>query len=495
VPAAFGQTSLRGPLVVNTRWPQPTDLRTWTQDVMRIERLQNAPETAQAKAFFEWLRLYSRMATGGMIQAYEGETGKEKYVTDAHKNLFVYGWGFCDTTSRIAEAAWSEFKSDRDAAERVCVMHDNGGYHTMYRLKLDGHWGAFDPRYGYYLVDKDAPGARILDWNEVGDDARILANRGYKYRSRPFFEFFKLEWDRALLIKPTYFKDEPAWIAAGKPPEAVFGNRQYQSGTRFHDMDFQLPQNSTIERFWNNSARKFYVPSGAHTKREEAFLPAGRFYRVTETMREGNWPQHDPNYAHARDYLEGVPTSEGYNAEVAGGRTIGQSWGRITTTAMLMPGDVWDLYSPYILVGGKFQAGSGVEMRTLKAKPQHAGEPDEWSSWNPVASVQPYGVYRNQLRTTTAQKHQVHLELFFENGIMTLPRLLAGRNPIEVKLNNSKFTGRLHITYRYKTANGEDKTHEQTLTPADFKNNVATYTIDAPGLKRCDSVAIRYGVD
>jgi hypothetical protein len=462
---------------------------------MRIERLQNASETAQAKAFFEWLRLYSRMATGGMIQAYEGEPGKEKYVTDAHKNLFVYGWGFCDTTSRIAEAAWSEFKNNRAAAQRVCVMHDNGGYHTMYRLKLDGHWGAFDPRYGYYLVDKDAPDARILDWNEVGDDAKILANRGFKHRSRPFFEFFKLEWDRALLIKPAYFNDEPSWIAAGKTPEVVFGNPQYQSGTKFHDMNFQLPMNSTIERFWNNSARKFYVPTGAHTKREEAFLPSGRFYRVTETMRVGNWPKHDPNYARARDYLETVPVNEGYNAEVAGGRTIGQSWGRITTSTVLVPGHIFDLYSPYILVGGKLQAGKDVEIRTLKAKPYHTGEPDEWSPWKPVASIEPYGVYRIQLRTTSEQKHQANLQLYFENGIMTLPRLLPGNNPIQVKLNDSNFKGKVIVTYRYKTASAGDKTHEQTLTSADFKNNIATYTINAPGLKRCDSVAIRYTVN
>lgn len=65
-------SAIRGPLVVSERWPSSTDLRTWTQDVMRIEGLENASENAQGKAFFRWLRLFSRMATGGMIQAYEG---------------------------------------------------------------------------------------------------------------------------------------------------------------------------------------------------------------------------------------------------------------------------------------------------------------------------------------------------------------------------------------------------------------------------------------
>ncbi|MBX5497214.1 MAG: hypothetical protein IRZ15_17900, partial [Bryobacteraceae bacterium] len=85
-----------GPLVISERWPRATDLRSWVADVMRIEGLENATETAKGKAFFEWLRLYCRMAVGGMIQAYEGEYGREQYVLDAHKNLFVYGWGYCD---------------------------------------------------------------------------------------------------------------------------------------------------------------------------------------------------------------------------------------------------------------------------------------------------------------------------------------------------------------------------------------------------------------
>ena len=35
------------------------------------------------------------------------------------------------------------------------VQNEGGGYHTKYRLRLDGNYGAFDPRYGYYLIDRD----------------------------------------------------------------------------------------------------------------------------------------------------------------------------------------------------------------------------------------------------------------------------------------------------------------------------------------------------
>jgi len=67
---------------------------------MRLEGLKHASETAQAKAFFHWLRLSSRaMATGGMIQAWEGADGQKSMSPTRIKNLFVYGGEYCDTTA------------------------------------------------------------------------------------------------------------------------------------------------------------------------------------------------------------------------------------------------------------------------------------------------------------------------------------------------------------------------------------------------------------
>jgi hypothetical protein len=481
---------IRGPLVVSERWPECSSLATWTRDVMRLEGLENASETAQAKAFFRWLRLFSRMATGGMIHAYEGDPGVERYVTDAHKNLFVYGWGYCDTTSRIAEAAWSEFKRDRDTAERVVVQHADGGYHTMYRLRLDGRWGAFDPRYGYYLLERDAPDARVLDWNEVGDDARILANRAYRHRSAPFFEFFGLEWERALLLEPAYHENEEAWVQAGKPIEHVFGNRMYRMGTRYHSMDFELPPGTTITRYWDNSARKFYVPQNPQSRREEKFLPSGRFYRVTESMLDGNWPKHDPNYRWAKPYLATVPRDEGYRAEVAGGRTIGQSWGRIELHSSIPPDGVFDYASPYILVDGAIEAGA-LELRTMRPKVAHALEPDHWSGWKEVESgnLNIHGVYRFQLRGKP--RSALHLTLHFENGIMTLPQIFAGRNAIRLQLHGNP-SHAVRVTYRWDSAGGP-RVHHKELLPGQFSHGEARYTIDAPGLLRCHSVEVRYG--
>lgn len=498
---------LSGPLVVSDRWPQATNLVAWTRDVMRLEGLEHATETAQAKAFFRWLRLFSRMATGGMIQAYEGERGKETYVTDAHKSLFVYGWGYCDTTSRIAEAAWAQFKNDSDAAERVCLQHSSGGYHTMYRLRLDGRFGAFDPRYGYYLVDRDSSDARILDWAEVGADENITRNKTFHHRSQPFFEFFGREWTRALAIQPAYFSSEAAWIKAGSPAESVFGDRKYVPGARYHSMDFVLPRGASIERFWSNAERKFYVPAGAHTRKEEAFLPSGRFYRVTESMFNGNWPKNDPNYALAQPYLVTVPRDEGYNPGVAGGRTIGQAWGRITWTPRPEElGDgLLDLYSPYVLVdatlSGEAIDGARFEVRTLRAKAGDASEPDYWSEW---ATLRPspgkfnlklgtaHGVYRLQVRVDAAKVKGLKLESSFEIGIMSIPRIFAGSNTVRFLVQDgSALRGTVTVIYRYQTDRGE-RTYAKVLRAGDFHYGAATWQIEAPGLIRCNSVTVKY---
>ena len=42
----------------------------------------------------------------------------------------------------------------------------------MYRLRMDGDYGAFDPRYGYYLGGADEPGVRVVvsrlfDWRQA----------------------------------------------------------------------------------------------------------------------------------------------------------------------------------------------------------------------------------------------------------------------------------------------------------------------------------------
>lgn len=486
--AVFASVSFAQPLdrvvLSNDAWPRATTLKEWTSDVMRISGNDKATETAQGKTFFEWLRLFSRMAVGGMIQSYEGTPGKEVYVLDAHKQLFVYGWGYCDTTSRIAEAAWQEFKGDPRSAERVITQHADGGYHTMYRLRMDGAYGAFDPRYGYYLIDRDAPDARVLDWPEL--NGKFELNRGYRNRSRPFFEIAGIELERALLLHPKYFPTEAAWRAAGAPKEHVFGDGHYRMGTALHDMSFSLPPGTTITRYWDNSARKFYVPSGAHTKREWPFLPSGRFYRVSETKQ-------DPNFARVKPYLSRIPTDEGYPAELAGGMSIGQAYGVIEYSQL--PPEL-DVRSPYVLVDGTIEAPreAKIEVRIMEPKPRNASEPDQWSAWVPITSgkLSVDGKYRFQLRATGPGREQARMKLYFETGIMSIPPLFAGNNTLRLRVADAAALRRdITVIYGYTTSAGE-REHRQVLRRADFRANEAVYSANVPGLLRCRSVSIQY---
>ncbi len=555
VPGVTAEAAPQGALLSNRAWPRATNVRQWTEDVMRIGEVEKANDTAQAKVFYVWNRLFCKMAVGGMIQAHEGVYNEERSVLDPNKNLFVYGWGFCDTCSRAAEAAWNAYKGDPRAATRVITQHDDGGYHTMYRLRLDGTYGAFDPRYGYYLIAEDSPTARILDWPEVGVDENFLRNKTYKNRSAPFFEIGRIEWERALLLQPAYFESEEAWRAAGAPKESVFGNPKEPFGAVYHDMQFRLPRGTTITRYWDNSARKFYHPAGARANRELPFLRDGRFYRVTDKSHDGNWPKYDPNYERARPYLVTVPKGEGYDAELEGGKSIGQAWGRIEyqpslaggdlmevilpgatlspakTAPFLRPGNpaeggsaVLDFYSPYVLVDGVLDAAfagppeSGtVEIRTLLAKIMPT-EKDRWSEWQalPVTGgrikaelgrprfngkdVSIHGVYRFQIRLnvkggaarSVAGLSAFKLRLDFENGIMSIPPLFAGKNDLRFELADAgSLRGPVTVTYRYDSATGE-KTQTQRLLPSDFQNNAASYEVTANGLTRCRSVSIQY---
>ena len=120
VPVELDPVQIVGPLVVSSNWPECTDLVTWLRDILRLDGVEQASETAQAVSFYTWLRLFARNCYGGMQQAYEGLPGAEKYVTDPVKNLFVYGWGYCDTFSRIAEAAGQNDKFQDKGIHTTC---------------------------------------------------------------------------------------------------------------------------------------------------------------------------------------------------------------------------------------------------------------------------------------------------------------------------------------------------------------------------------------
>jgi hypothetical protein len=552
------RAQVRGPLVVSDNWPECTDMLTWANDIFRLENVEKASERDRAIVFHNWLRLFSRLCegVGGMAHAYEGKWGEEDFVSDAHKHLFVYGWGYCSTHSLIAEALWQEYLRDSLAADRVIVMHENGGYHTMHRLRMDGHYGAFDARYGYYLLERDTPDAHILDWDGVGDDSNIRANLKYENRCRPFFEFPSTEFERALWIKPKpVFQSEAAWRAAGTEPEVVFRDRKYKMGTRFHDMRFSLPRGMTIERYWNNRMKKWYIPE----KNKDMFLSEGRFYRVGTGMVGADGEANDPNRLKMAPYLTDVPLGLGYPSYLEGKMSLGQAWGLIRYLPDLARGDLYEImkegggleafhsapfvrpdgdygegewvlefYCPYILVDGFIQGelvGQGedrveVAFRSQVPKRFNLDQPDEWLDWKVLADKPGkflatldrtdsaegesslHGTYRFQLRlrfdaageASRVGLGSLSLLAFFENGIMSIPQLSSGGNTIRFKVEDpAQVKSDILVTYAWQNAEGAAKSHEMLLTPGMFiKDNQAVYHIDAQGLARCNSLIISY---
>jgi hypothetical protein len=552
--------AVTGPLVVSSTWPECTSLTTWTRDVLRLDGVERESETRQGISVYTWLRLFNRVSIGGMQHAWEGPPGEETYLLDPHKHLFVYGWGICDTHSRIFESLWREWTGDPASAYRVVYkMGSTGGYHTVSRVRLDGNYGAFDARFGFYLLDRDSPDARVLDWQEVGDDRNIERNEKYSNRCRPFFEYAVTERPYTVGLEEVYFENAAQWTAAGEKASQPYAAPRHSMGTAFHDMNWRIPRGTKIERFWNNDFKKYYVTlSMKPYEQQSPILPSGRFYRVTETMFEENWPKFDPNYKRAEPYLETVPVDEGYPEEMAGGKTIGQAWGTFSYCAdlagdgyldalasesgmvhaesgpYLMPAQVrtpgeavFDFYCPFILVDGEFTgelaAGSwsdrvSLEIRTLYPKTEHRDQPDHWSEWRKLAAgkgvfkvslgreaysvkeVSVHGKYRFQLRVKSyAAKNTSKVGLkalafncHFENGIMSIPRIVAGDNTITFKVGDSQAVkAPLKVTYNYQAASGPSS-HTKIIKPADFSGNQARYLLSSPGLVRCNSLLIEY---
>jgi len=306
---------------------------------MRIENLEKATETAQGKAFFEWLRLFSRMAAGGMIQAYEGEYGSERYVLDATSSCSSTV-GLLRHDSRIAEAAWKEYKRDPRAAERVVTQHEEAAttrctasaWMASMARSIPATaitWSSETLLTRAFSTGGNSPATTISNATAaIAIGAGPSSNRRRRMgTSQP--------------AAPGFFATEKSWRAAGAPREWVFGNSHYQWGrastTWTSPFGAEPSSNASgiTRRGSSTSPRRSYAPR----------VPVSRVrpvYRVTETSHGGNWPKHDPNHSRAEPYLVTVPRGEGYPEELAGGRTIGQAWGRIRYAPGLANGEVLD---------------------------------------------------------------------------------------------------------------------------------------------------------
>jgi len=169
-----------------------------------------------------------------------------------------------------------------------------------------------------------------------------------------------------------------------------------------------------------------------------------------------------------------------------------------------------------VLVEGQLETraaeGTTVEIRVQRAKTGNASEPDVWSHWERIGTGKPvhlgrarfngrnvsiHGAYRFQIRVSVAPNsggglQRIALTALFENAIMSLPRLLPGRNDLRFELREaSMLRAPVVVSYKYQTAAGE-RVHRQTLSASDFKAGAAGWVVNAPDLLKCNSVSVSY---
>ncbi|MEA2062965.1 MAG: hypothetical protein U9P14_04650 [Gemmatimonadota bacterium] len=284
-------------------------------------------------------------------------------------------------------------------------------------------------------------------------------------------------------------------------------------------------------RFFRVTDKMFdsnYEKNDPNFKRAEAYLetiPVDEGY--SEDMAGGR------TIGQAWGSLEYVAPldSPGYSDAVSSNRGMlhSQSEPYLRPTSERSPAEVvFDFYCPFILIDGVFggelsaphpEDRVSVEFRALYPKPSGRDEPDSWTDWIDIANgpgrfertlgrneykpdypATVHGKYRFQIKVrayAAGDPAKVGLSEFgfkchFENGIMSIPRLASGTNEITFKVaDQAALQSPVTVTYRYQTPGGE-KTHRQTLEPADFNANRAVYLIEAPDLLRSNSMAIEY---
>ncbi|MEZ5361774.1 MAG: hypothetical protein R2748_05350 [Bryobacterales bacterium] len=209
-----------------------------------------------------------------------------------------------------------------------------------------------------------------------------------------------------------------------------------------------------------------------------------------------------------------MPADQGYNEDVRGGLSIGQAWGRITYQPEGKMQWPLTIESPYVLVDGmvegRLSEGARLEMRTLQAKALNPDQADVWSEWSAIAETPGpfqagigaeslnrgiHGVYRFELRIVgggTDAVRNLRIQADFENGVMSIPRLVEGRNVLRMRVDDASALSRpLRLRYDYR-AGGAEASKEIAFRPEDFSDGVATKIVDTVGLERCNRVTVEY---
>ncbi|MFC1582209.1 hypothetical protein ACFL4W_01595, partial [Planctomycetota bacterium] len=542
--ASLTAGEISGPLVVSDAWPQCTDLKTWADDVIRIEGKGAASDRDKAITLYYWTRLFAMGPRNG-AEPYEGPYGAETWQFDRHKVFFVWGGGDCGFLSAAHEAVWTHYNNDNDMARKI--YHPAAG-HVMCEYKWDGAWHAFDPLSGVFFLASDSPTANVLSFAQLaGEDQLLRDNEFYTNRCRPFFDRVR-SWDssseRKDLIDITGVADSYAdWEAAGSDPHMVYATSGSPVGTTWWDMNWKLPQGMKIERQWDSGA-VFYVPQvnalryglqgrhfrqatdwGTDTTNWNAIEDIFNFPKVASYLKVCTDATETYFYNNTTLFLMATGTqsyeadlwSDAWDDAVDGSTTMV----RADTAPYVRPAGtgpeniIFRIRSPFILANGRLRAriicGAG-NTATFHLSTNDGG------AWEQIASGSgSIDINIGQARFNGAQ-HSVtgnyefllkftadaasdpagvglaslNIDTVFDSSIHTLPRIVDGANTVRMKVaDQTDLTAPLEIVYNWETGAGA-QSDTRLLNPGDFSANEASYAFDASGLTRCNSYSVDY---
>ena len=542
-----GQIS--GPMLVSDNWPQCTDVKTWADDVLRIEGKTAATDREKALTLYQWTRLFVMGPKNG-TEPYEGPYNNEvRLVKDTTRVMFVYGYGDCDYQARALEAAWCVYKNDNTVGRRTTLI---SAVHTMCELKWNATWHAFDSLNGIYFIDSDSPTANVLSFAQIAaaNDQLLKDNELYVNRCRPFFERVRSwtgagEWKMHLDITGGY-DNNAAWVAGGSDPNAVYATQSDPLTYTVSDMNWYLPRGITVDRLWD-SGTNFYVPQA----QAASFGAQGRHYRqATEWGTDTtHWYATEDiyNFPKCEPYLKIITDPNPVESFFYNQHTLLFSTGTLTYNADLWSSAYLDAVqgtptlvqaaTPPYLRPSAVSTTQNVTFRircpftladaTLSAKvicgtsdtAVFKLSADNGVTWDTVASgggtisanigksrfngtqQSVTGKYDFLVRfecdaatrVATVGLCSLKIDCIFDSSIRSLPRIIAGTNTMRVKVADSAAVAApINVVYRWK-AGAADQSNTHKVLAADFAANVATYTFDAPGFTRCSSYTMTYG--
>ena len=495
--------------ISNNRWPDPKNLKTFMQGILDIENPKTGEE--RAIALYRWLNrvLILRDCNFEM-------SGNIAYVNqDAIKLLNVFCGHYCEGWGRLAAGLWNttDLPAKKMVLSKKTAIHGHTENEFWYEDK-DGisRWHAMDIMHQVAVYDKT--GGHIASFAEMGEDLSLV-EKPNKY------------------LKPFYVRQQT---------KDAKSNTQYQlmpvesiAFDSLHVMDIPVRKGEEVIRYWDNFG-KFHTTN-------KSVCSTG--WHDPYSLYEKDGSIVDPiDEIWERQYMKicTEPTCEMYGKKVkyfGNGEIIYKP--SITKKTILSgaspnPKNIeiedgiifpvrekllscleFEVSSPYMMIeseievkfakNGKYdifemcfsegdplniimlyaETAEKVTGKTVKVKLGKA----EFEAGKPSA----YGRYKYILRfqlLSTGARTDTRVESFsikttFQHNMLVLPRLLPGKNIINVEASKPDT---LNVAYSYSDAKKKDKL-EQFETNKKKSNHKITTAAKNPWEVKCNYLSVK----